>query len=124
MENTITITLSMEKVTKNCIKFAEKTESEFAMEKLGTLYIQKSTFAPGTYTGQDIEISISIADDESGLTFSAEKATKNTVVFAEDLPSEFALAKIGSIYVPKATLSELGWRPDLKQKIEIGISVK
>ena len=120
----ITITLKMEKVTKNCIKFAEKTESEFAMEKLGTLYIQKSTFAPGAYTGQDIEVSISIANDESGLTFSAEKATKNTVMFAEDLPSEFALAKIGNIYIPKATLAEIGWRPDLKQKISIGIIVK
>lgn len=120
----ITITMSMEKTTKNSIKFAEKLDSEFAMAKLGTLYIQKSTFVPGAYTGQDIEIEIAIADDESGLTFSAERATKNTVVFAEDTVSEYALAKIGSIYIPKATLAEIGWRPDLKQKIAIGIVTK
>ena len=120
--NGITITMALEKVTKNALKFAEKTENEFAMEKLGTIYLQKSVFAPGAYTGQDVEITIAIADDESGLTFSAEKATKNTVMFAEDLPSEYALAKIGNLYVPKATLAELGWRPDLKQKIEVAIA--
>ena len=120
----ITVTMNLEKVTKNALKFAEKTENEFAMEKLGTIYLQKSVFVPGAYTGQDIEITIAIADEASGLTFSAEKATKNTVMFTEDLISEFALAKIGNLYIPKATLSELGWRPDIKQKIEVAIAVK
>ena len=120
----ITITMALEKVTKNALRFAEKTENEFAMEKLGTIYLQKSVFVPGAYTGQDVEITLAIADDESGLTFSAEKATKNTVMFTEDLPSEYALAKIGNIYIPKATLAELGWRPDLKQKIAVAIVTK
>lgn len=119
----IIITLAMEKVTKNCIKFTEKTESEFAIEKLGSLYIQKSAFAE-PYAGQDIDIYLSIADDKSVLTFSAEKPTKNTVKFAEDVENEFSLAKIGSLYIPKSTLAEIGWRPDLKQKIAVGISVK
>ena len=121
MEN-ITITLSMEKVTKNCVKFAEKTESEFSMEKLGSVYVQKSAFAEG-YAGQDINICISVAEIPHGLSFTAEKPTKNTVKFAEDVENEFSLAEIGSLYIPKATLAEIGWRPDLKQKIYVGISI-
>ena len=123
MGNEITITMSVEKVTKNAIKFAEKTESEFSMEKLGCVYIQKSTFAE-SYRGQDIEICLSIAEDDDGLTFTVAKPTKNTVMFAEDVANEFALAKIGNLYIPKATLSELGWRADLKQKIAVAIATK
>lgn len=121
--NTIEVILSVERVTKNCIKFAEKTESEFSVEKLGSVYIQKSTFAE-CYKGQDIVLTLYIADEEAGLTFTAEKPTKTTVKFAEDVASEYALAKIGSLYIPKTTLSELGWRPDLKQKIAVAIVTK
>ena len=43
--------------------------------------------------------------------FKMEKATKNTIKFAEVLPEEgFPAPKIGSIYIPKSTLGELGWK--------------
>lgn len=44
------------------------------------------------------------------VTFTMEKATKNTIRFEEVLESELAAPKIGSIYVPKSTLGELGWK--------------
>lgn len=42
--------------------------------------------------------------------FKMEKATKNTIRFEEVLESELAAPKIGSIYIPKSTLGELGWK--------------
>lgn len=49
-----------------------------------------------------------------------EKATKNTIRFAEVLESELDAPKIGTIYVPKSTLGELGWKEDSTLTIEIG----
>lgn len=43
-------------------------------------------------------------------TFKMEKATKNTIRFEEILASELDAPKIGSIYIPKSTLAELGWK--------------
>lgn len=43
------------------------------------------------------------------VTFEMEKATKNTIRFAEVLESELAAPKIGSVYIPKSTLGELEW---------------
>ena len=44
------------------------------------------------------------------ITFKMEKATKNTIRFAEVLESELAAPKIGSVYIPKSTLGELEWK--------------
>ena len=44
------------------------------------------------------------------VTFKMEKATKNTIRFAEITESEFAAPKIGSVYIPKSTLGEIGWK--------------
>jgi len=44
------------------------------------------------------------------VVFTMEKATKNTIRFGEVLESELAAPKVGSIYVPKSTLGELGWK--------------
>lgn len=41
--------------------------------------------------------------------FSVEKDTKNSVRFQENLESEFAAAKFGTLYVPKATLGQIGF---------------
>ena len=41
--------------------------------------------------------------------FKMEKATKNTIRFEEVLASELDAPKLGSIYIPKATLGEIGW---------------
>lgn len=43
------------------------------------------------------------------VTFKMEKATKNTIRFEEVLESELSAPVIGSIYIPKATLGQLGW---------------
>lgn len=44
------------------------------------------------------------------ITLKMEKATKNTIRFEEVLESELDAPKIGSIYIPKSTLAELGWK--------------
>jgi len=44
------------------------------------------------------------------VTFEMEKATKNTIRFAEVLESDLAAPKIGAVYIPKSTLGELGWK--------------
>lgn len=51
--------------------------------------------------------------------FEMEKATKNTIRFAEVLESELAAPKVGSVYVPKSTLGELGWEEGMKLVLEV-----
>lgn len=53
------------------------------------------------------------------ITFEMEKATKNTIRFAEILESELAAPKIGSIYIPKSTLGEIGWNENMLITIDI-----
>lgn len=108
MENIITITLAMEKATKNCIKFAEKTESEFVPEKLGQLYVQKAALAGIGYKGGDLTVKITLGNDD-GIGFKFAKTTKNTVMFTEIVENEFVPEKIGNLYIPKNTLAELGY---------------
>ena len=43
------------------------------------------------------------------VTFAMDKETKNTMRFAEKLAKEDDVPKLGTIYVPKETLAELGW---------------
>ena len=43
------------------------------------------------------------------IRFTFEKVTKNTIKFAEVLDSELDTAKIGSLYVQKSALKEIGW---------------
>lgn len=52
--------------------------------------------------------------------FEMEKATKNTIRFSEVLESELAAPKVGSIYIPKATLGEIGWKEGDKLTLEVG----
>lgn len=42
--------------------------------------------------------------------FTMEKATKNTIRFTEVLDNELEAPKIGTVYIPKATLGALGWK--------------
>ena len=44
------------------------------------------------------------------ITLKMEKATKNTIRFEEVLENELDAPKLGSVYIPKSTLSELGWK--------------
>lgn len=55
------------------------------------------------------------------VTFEMEKATKNTIRFAEVLESELAAPAIGSIYVPKSTLGQVGWKEGRKLVLEIAV---
>ena len=48
-----------------------------------------------------------------------EKATKNTIRFTEVLENELAAPVIGTIYVPKATLSQLKWKEGEKLIVTI-----
>jgi len=42
--------------------------------------------------------------------FTMEKATKNTIRFTEVLDNELEAPKIGTVYIPKATLGAMGWK--------------
>ena len=53
------------------------------------------------------------------ITFEMEKATKNTIRFAEVLENELDAPKIGSIYIPKSTLGELKWKEGDTLTIEL-----
>ena len=55
------------------------------------------------------------------IAFEMEKATKNTIRFTEVLASELDAPKIGSIYIPKATLGELKWQEGDEISIEIEV---
>ena len=47
------------------------------------------------------------------LEFKPERETKGTWRLAEVVPDDgVSEAKVGTIYVRKATLAELGWKPD------------
>lgn len=50
-----------------------------------------------------------MATNNVTITLVPEKVTKNTVRFTEQLESEFTAPTIGTIYVPKATLGQLGY---------------
>lgn len=43
------------------------------------------------------------------VNFTPEKITKNTVRFAEIVDGEFSAPSIGTLYVPKTTLSKIGY---------------
>ena len=62
------------------------------------------------------------ANENVTVNFTMEKATKNTIRFAEVLPNELAAPEIGTIYVPKATLGKLGWAEG--KELVITLSVK
>lgn len=112
MEKSIIVNLEPEKSTKNCVKFNEVTANEFMPEKLGSLYVQKSALAEIGFNGGNINVSITTDDnnaEDGDLKFTAEKSTKNTVKFAESVANEWVPEKIGSLYVPKFTLAELGY---------------
>ena len=53
--------------------------------------------------------------------FKMEKATKNTIRFEEILENEFAAPKVGSIYIPKSTLGEVGWKEGDTLVLEVSV---
>lgn len=51
--------------------------------------------------------------------FVAEKVTKNTVRFAEVVESDMSAPKVGSVYIPKSTLGEIGFKEGMKIVLEV-----
>lgn len=112
MESIITITLNMEKPTKNTVKFAEVTANEWVPEILGSVYVQKSALAEIGFNGGKIKISITTSAEnaeDGDMKFVFEKPTKNTCKFNEAVANDWTPEKIGSLYVPKATLAQMGY---------------
>lgn len=54
--------------------------------------------------------------------FKMEKATKNTIRFTEVLEHELDAPKIGTIYVPKATLGPVGWAEGKDLIVELSVN--
>ena len=55
------------------------------------------------------------------VTMAEEKQTKNTVRFAEKLESEYDAPVIGTLYVPKATLKQIGYAGNGEIVLEISV---
>lgn len=53
------------------------------------------------------------------VSFEAEKETKNTYKFKESVGGPLDTPKVGTIYVPKATLKEIGWMPGTALCVEL-----
>lgn len=58
-----------------------------------------------------------VAAKSVSASFDTEKATKNTVRFAEQVPDE-EVALIGTLYVPNTTLDALGNPKNIRVTIE------
>ena len=56
--------------------------------------------------------------------FKMEKETKNMVRFYEVLESDYDTSVIGSIYIPKHTLKDIGWKEGDTLKIEVNVEGK
>ena len=52
----------------------------------------------------------------------AEKPTKTTVRFKENVESEYVAPEIGTLYIPKATLGKLGYKEG--DTIVLSVSIK
>lgn len=50
-----------------------------------------------------------------------EKVTKNTVRFTEKVASDTDAPAIGTIYVPKATLSAIKWKEGMPLYVDVSI---
>ncbi len=56
------------------------------------------------------------------LTFAFERETKNTIRFTEQVADQLDTPQIGTIYVAKAALKNIGWKQGntLKANIKLG----
>ena len=56
------------------------------------------------------------------LTFAEERETKNTIRFQEQVLGELDVPQIGTIYLSKALLKDLGWKRG--QHVSISVSAE
>ena len=111
MGKNITITMHMDKVTENTIRFAENVPNEFVPEKIGGIYVQKFLLEQNGYNGGEIIVKIGTVGDVKFLP-PKDGVKKTTVLFEESVADDFHAKRIGKIYVPKSTLAELGYTGD------------
>lgn len=57
--------------------------------------------------------------DKIAISFELEKETKNTIRFKEVVADILDTPKVGTIYVPKATLKAIGYTPGNKLHMEL-----
>lgn len=62
------------------------------------------------------------AETELVLTFAFERETKNTIRFAEQVEDQLDTPSIGTIYVAKAALKQMGWKQG--QQLTLTLCVK
>lgn len=55
------------------------------------------------------------------VSFEMEKDTKNTIRFKEILEGPLDVAKVGTIYVPKVTLKEIGYESGKQLHMDLHI---
>ena len=56
------------------------------------------------------------------IVFRADKDTKNTIRFAEEVNGDLEVTKVGAIYVSKSTLKELGYTRGASLKVTIELA--
>ena len=111
MAKEITITMKLDKVTENTVRFAEVAENQFIPEKLGGIYVQKFLLEKLGYKGAEIVVTIGKTGDIKFLP-DADGIKKTSVVFVEEVADEFHAKRIGKIYIPKSTLQEMEYCGD------------
>ena len=107
----LNITMHMDKATENTIRFAETADNPFIPEKLGGLYVQKFLLEQINYKGAEIVVTIGKTGDIKFMP-DADGIKKTTVLFVQEVADDFHAKRIGKIYVPKSTLSELEYCGD------------
>lgn len=55
------------------------------------------------------------------LTFTKDKMTKNTVRFTEVVDDDLSMPMVGTMYVSKAALHELGYKDGDKLTVELNV---
>lgn len=53
------------------------------------------------------------------VSFEMEKDTKNTIRFKEVVGGPLDTPKVGTVYVPKSTLKEIGYEPGQKLNMDL-----
>jgi hypothetical protein len=55
------------------------------------------------------------------IQFEFERETKNTIRFTEKLPGDMDSPKIGTLYVAKTALKEIGYTKDANLEVELSV---
>jgi len=56
------------------------------------------------------------------VSFRVDRVTKNTVRFEEELAGQLESARIGTLYVPKSTLAQIGYQEGDRLAVELKLA--